>query len=225
MRTIRQKHREQLKSKLLHSAASLFLERGYHASRITDITDAAGVDSNAVARVFGDKESLLAELVAYVLAGQFEAAEKLVEGMTDDKLLLYAAETTLQLYMAESSEHIRELYSVAYSSPKSADVIFDAITRKLEEIFGEHLPHLTSKDFYELEIASGGIMRGYLTVPCDRYFTMERKVRRLLETTLRIYEVPTERINEAIRFVSQFDYPVIAQEVIGNMLGYLQSRT
>lgn len=225
MGTIRQEHREQIKSKLLHSAASLFLKRGYHASRITDITAAAGVDSNAVARVFGDKESLLAELVAYVLAGQFEAAEKLVKGMTDDKMLLYASETTLQLYMAESSEHIRELYSVAYSSPKSADVIFDAITRKLEEIFGEHLPQLTSKDFYELEIASGGIMRSYLTVPCDRYFTMERKVRRFLETTLRIYEVPTERINEAISFVSQFDYPVIAQEVIGNMLGYLQSKT
>ena len=83
---------------------------------------------------------------------------------------------------------------------------------------------METKDFYELEIASGGIMRGFMTVPCDMYFTMERKVKRFLETTFLIYRVPDEKIQEAVDFVSQFDYETIAQQTIDNMLVYLESK-
>ena len=67
---------EVIKNKLLHSAAKLFLERGYHNTKIIDITKEANVDANAVARVFGDKDGLMAELVGYVLEGQFESTSK-----------------------------------------------------------------------------------------------------------------------------------------------------
>lgn len=40
--------------------------------------------------------------MGFVLDGQFEFTEKLLEGKTDDKILFYATETTLQLYMAET---------------------------------------------------------------------------------------------------------------------------
>jgi len=46
-----------------------------------------------------------------VLEGQFKAIGELLSDKTDDKILLYAAETPLQLYMAESSEHMREMYT------------------------------------------------------------------------------------------------------------------
>jgi len=149
----------------------------------------------------------------------------MLKGITDDKILFYAAETTLQLYITENSEAIRELYAAAYSMPKTSEIIKRTITGKLEEIFKEHLPHLETKDFFELEIASGGIMRGFLTMPCDMYFTMERKVRRFLETTFLLYRVSDEKIQETIEFVEQFDYPEIAQNTIDSMLTYLEMRT
>lgn len=220
-----QKKSEQKKSKILHSAAKLFLTHGYQNTKIQDIAKDAGVGPNTVFFHFGDKDGLLAELVFFVLEGQFEATTAFLSGIKHDKILFYAAETTLQLYMAESSEHIRELYSTAYSSPKSSAIIYDTITEKLEHIFEEHLPHLDSKDFYELELASGGIMRSFLTVPCNRYFTMERKVKRFLETTFLVYEVPKERIGDIVTFVSQFDYPTLAQQTIDNMLKYLEQKT
>ena len=136
---------------------------------------------------------------------------------------MYAFETVLQLYMAESIEHIREMYTVSYSLPNSTQVVYKTITNKLEETFKEHLPQLETKDFFELEIASAGIMRGYLSNPCDMYFTMERKVRRFLETTFKIYEVPNEKIEEAIQFVSQFDFENIAKAVINSLFDYLSS--
>jgi hypothetical protein len=167
----------------------------------------------------------LAELVAYVLEGQFAATEQLVRGKTEDKILFYAAETVLQLYMAESHEHIREMYAVSYSLSETSSIIYETITQKLEHIFSEHLPELTTKDFYCLELASGGIMRSFMTVPCDMFFTMDMKVRAFLQTTFRVYLVPEEKIEEAIRFVSQFDFKSIAQDVIDHMLGYLESKT
>lgn len=219
------KRYEAVKSKVLHAAAKLFLEKGYANSTVKDISAEAGVNIGSLIHVFGNKETIMSELVSYVLECQFETTTKLLEGKTDDKILFYAAETILQLYMAESSEHIRELYSVAYSLPHSAEVVYRTITGKLEEIFKEHLPQLETKDFYEYEIASGGIMRGFMTVPCDMYFTMERKVKRFLETTFLVYRVSDEKIQETIDFVSQFDFETIAQNTIDNMFTYLESRT
>ena len=102
--------------------------------------------------------------------------------------------------------------------PATTDIIQQTITGKLENIFKEHLPHFETKDFYELEIASGGIMRGFMTVPCDMYFTMDRKITRFLETTFKLYDVPEEKIKEAIEFVSQFDFKAIAKETVEKML-------
>lgn len=215
------KRHELAKSKLLHSAAKLFLEKGYTSTTVQQITKAAGMDASAINRTFGDKEGLLAALVAYVLNGQFKMTETFLQGMEYDGILFYAAETTLQLYIAESSEHIRELYSAAYSLPKTTEIIQNTITEKLEKVFKEHLPHLATKDFYMLEIASGGIMRGFMTIPCNMWFTMEQKVQSFLETTFLVYRVPEEKIKEAVRFVSQFDYPTLAQKTIDSMLTYL----
>ncbi|MBQ8648770.1 MAG: TetR/AcrR family transcriptional regulator [Clostridia bacterium] len=216
---------ENLRKSVLHAAAKLFLTQGYSSTSVREISELSGISSNAIFYEMKNKEEILCELVKYVLEGQFEAAKKMVNGKTEDKILFYAAETTLQLYIAESSEHMRELYNSSYSMSNTSDVIQHTITGKLEHIFKEHLPDLETKDFYELEIASGGIMRGFMTIPCDMYFTMERKVRRFIETTFLVYRVPQSKIDEAIEFVSQFDYPALAQNTIDNMLAYLESRT
>ena len=214
--------RLEARKRALHTAARLFLEKGYDRASLREIAAVAGVNVNTMVHDFGCKENLLCELVTYVLAGQFTAAQELLAGITDDPILFYAAETTLQLYIVESAEHIRGLYNAAYSMSKTADIIRNTLTEKLERIFGAHLPHLTTKDFYRLEIASGGIMYSFMMRPCDAEFTMEEKVRAFLETSFKIYEVPEKKIQEAVAFVSRFDYPAIAQNTIGRMLAQLE---
>lgn len=215
-------HVEKIREKTLFAAAELFLEKGYTETTTRGIAQKAGVDVSSMNRAFGCKENILCELVTYVLNGQFETTAKFLNGVTDDPLLFYAAETTMQLYMAESSEEIRNLYLAAYSMPHSLDIIQQLITAKLEQLFKAHLPHLNTTDFYELEIASGGIMRGFIARPCDMYFTIDRKVRRFLETTFRIYQVPDAKIEEAIDFVQKFDFQDIAVKTISHMLQYLK---
>lgn len=217
--------KELTKSMILHSASKLFLERGYEETRIKDIALDAGISYNEVFRICTDKENILCELVGLVLERQFEVSKEILTGKTNDKILFYAFETVLQLNMAEAIEHIREMYLVSYSLQNSSRVIYNTITNKLEEVFKDHLPHLQTKDFYELEIASAGIMRGFLSVPCDIYFTMDRKVKRFLETTFKIYDIKEEKILEAINFVEQFDFRAIALNVIDSLYKYLDDRT
>ena len=211
------------KSMVLHAASKLFLKQGYVNTRIIDIANEANVSYNEVFRICVDKDTILSELVGLVVECQFKETHEILKDVTNDKILIYAFETVLQLYMAETIEHIREMYSVSYSLPRSSYAIYEVITDKLEETFKEHLPHYQTKDFFELEIASAGIMRGYLSIPCDMYFTMERKVRRFLETTFKIYEVPKDKIESSIEFVSKFDFESIAKDVINSLFDYLSN--
>lgn len=219
---IRGENYESNKQQILYAAAISFLELGYTATTIKKIAADAKTNTGTLQNIFKTKDDILSDIVSYVLEGQFDTTAKFLEGITDDKILFYAAETTLQLYMAESSENIRNLYATAYSLPKTTGIIQNTITKKLEYIFKEQLPEMETKDFYLLEIASGGIMRNFMMVPCDMWFTMDQKVAAFLETTLRVYCVPEEKIEEAVKFVSQFDYEKIAKETINAMLTFLK---
>ncbi len=219
------KKHELHKERILYIAAKSFLEVGYGASTYRGIAAAAGTTYGSIQYLWPNKEDLLSELVKYVLDGQFDAAARFLDGKTDDKLLFYAVETTMQLYMAESSESVRSLYAAAYSMPKSAAVIQSAITEKLEDIFESYLPSLNPRDFYMLEIASGGIVRSFMTVPCNTWFTMDMKVKAFLEATLRVYQIPQQKIDEVVAFVQQFDFVELAKQTIDSLYRYLEKRS
>ena len=207
--------------RILLKAANMFLSQGYTQTTLRELARESGVNIGSLMHLFENKENILCALVSVVLDGQFSAVQKLLSNMTDDKILFWAAETTLQLYMAESSEQIRDLYITAYSLPKTSDIIRRSIAQKMSEYFLPYNPGYQEKDFYEMEIATGGIIRGFMSVPCDMYFTMDAKVARYLETSFRVYKVPQEKTQEAIQFVSRFDFAQIAQNVIDSLLSML----
>lgn len=215
---------EAVRKHILQVAAKLFLTVGYEKSTLQRVAKEAEMNVGSVVYAYKTKESIVCDLVKYALEEQFSFAEALVRDKTDDKILLYAAETTLQLYMAESNENVRKLYNAAYSLPNSSEIIYHMIASKLGDIFRESLPHWQAKDFYEREIASAGIIRNYMSVPCDVYFTIDRKVKSFLEASLLLYRIPDRKIEEAIAFVSQFDFKSLAEQVIADMLATLEGK-
>lgn len=210
---------------ILQTATKLFLENGYEETRIRDIATESGVGYNEIFRMYGDKDNLLSQLIDMVIEHQFSFSKKHLKEITDDKLFIYAFETILQLYIAESHEHLREMYSMSYSLPVTSHKIYDNVSHKLKDVFGRYLPEYQTKEFYELEIATAGIMRGFIINPCNMYFTMDRKVERFLKTTFKIFEVPKEKTNEVIEFIEQFDFKILAQEVIDTLFEYIVNRT
>lgn len=211
------------RDKVLFAAASLFWEKGYEKTAIVDIAARAGVNRGSVLFAIKSKENLLRTLVSYVLESTFSSSASLV-GETGDPVLSYAVESALQLYMAESREEVREMAAVAYTLPTTSELIYRKAAKRLSELFKPYNPDWEERDFYEREMASGSIMRGYMARPCDLYFTMERKMRVFLETTLAIYHVPEEKAGEAIQFLSGFDFEDIAERAMAEMIDVLKTK-
>lgn len=219
-----EKEKTALRAKVFHAAAKLFLEQGYSHTTTRGLAACAGVNVSAMNRQFGSKENILCELVQFVMNEQFRTALKIVTKETDDTVFFYAVETALQLYMAESNEEARELYLTAYSLPHSSELIHTAVSEMLlPKVFSAYLPESSREDFYRLEIASGGVIRGYIGIPCSPEFTIEQKVERFLDAALRIYHVPEDKIRQAIGFVKRLDLKTIAQETIASMLKSLEN--
>ncbi len=222
MANVKKEQKQRSKQQVLNAAARNFLKNGYTNTTVKDICRDAGISSGSFVNHFKTKEDVLYDLVGFVLGQQFSVSNKLLEGKAEDKLLFYAVETSLQLHIVEMSEALRDVYSAAYSLPKTSDLIQQTITSKWEYIFGEHLPDLETKDFYKLEIATGGIMRGFMTVPCTMWFTIEEKVESFLECSFRMYKVPDEKIREAKAFVKQFNFKAIAKQTIDSLMQFLE---
>ena len=58
------------------------------------------------------------------------------------------------------------------------------------------------------------IMRGYMTVPCDLYFTMDAKITRFLDCALKLYDVPPEKRRAVTAAVLQMDLHAMAAGII-----------
>ena len=198
--------------KVLRAAVALFLEKGYTRTTTGEIAKAAGIGQSSFFHVFPSKEALLLELVKRMFGGQFDLAGQY--SGTEDHVFLYAVETSLQLHIAELTEPLRELYVVGYSLPTTSAYIYHSTAKRLQTIFGAYLPDAQPKDFYEMEIASASIMRGFMSVPCDLYFTPEAKITRFLECSLKLYDVPKEKRAAITAAVLQMDLHTMASGII-----------
>ncbi|MEE0111292.1 MAG: TetR/AcrR family transcriptional regulator [Oscillospiraceae bacterium] len=110
-------HSENPRNKILATAANMFLNQGYAATTLRELARESGVNIGSLMHLFKNKENILCALVPVVLGGQFRAAEDLLKDVTDDPILFWAAETTLQLYIT------------TYSLPKTADLIRRSIAK------------------------------------------------------------------------------------------------
>ena len=198
--------------KVLRAAVALFLEKGYTKTTTGEIARAAGIGQSSFFHVFPSKEALLLELVQRMFAGQFDLAGQ--HSGAEDPVFLYAVETALQLHIAELTEPLRELYVVGYTLPSTSAFIYRSTAARLQKIFGPYVPGAQPKDFYEMEIASGSIMRGFMSVPCDVYFTMEAKISRFLDCALKLYDVPKEKRAAITAAVLQIDLHTMALDII-----------
>ncbi len=203
------------RNKILRSAVKLFLENGYEKTTTANIAQAAGMAPSSFFAAFENKEALLYTLTESMFESQFDNTAKLI-GENMDPLLVYAVETSLQMYITELSEPLRELYVMAYSLVTTSEYIYQNTAKKTETLFAEYMPGAEKKDFYEMDIASAGVMRGFMAKHCDLYFTIDQKLRRFLGCSLTLYHVPQEKQEAIIRAVLEMDLKPHAERIIAD---------
>ncbi len=205
---------KELYRKILTAATALFIQKGFEKTTLMDIAKLSGVSKRVIIYEMNSKEEILVNLVTKFLDGVTQASDSVSKKLTDDKVLIFIANEILQIYMAEMNEVMRNLYLSAYSMPKTSEEVLRRRAEMLLKEFGDMFPSFELKDFYELEIASMGIMRAYMSVPCDMYFTLESKTDRLLSTMLKIYDLDKGKIQEVKDFMKKIDFEALAKKTV-----------
>ncbi len=211
--------------KILTAATAMFIQKGYEKTTLVDIANLSGVSKRVIIYEMNSKEEILGHLVTKFLDGVTEVSGAASKKLTDDRLLIFISNEVLQLYMAEMNEDMRDLYLAAYSMPKTSEEVLKRRTNMMYEAFSKALPNYEMKDFYETEIASMGIMRAYMTVPCDMYFTIRAKSKRLVEMLMRIYKLEDKIITEAIDFLEKIDFEAVAKKAVQSVFNELNIKT
>ena len=170
------------RNKMLLAAIQLFLDQGYEKTTTAQIARAAGMSPTSFFAAFENKEALLLTLTQIMFENQFAKARAFAKDM--EPLMVYCLETSLQIYITELSEPLREIYVMAYTLPSTTEYILKSTAVQIKAIFSPFMPDAEDKDFYEMDIASGSIMRGFMARKCDMYFTVRKKIERFLASLI-----------------------------------------
>ena len=211
------------KRKILTVCVRLFLEQGYKNTTVSQIVDEAGVARGSYLNLFPTKDRILLELTETMFGGQFGVARSIADSKLPP-VYAYAVETAIQMTLTELNENLREIYIEAYTQKEASEFIFRETAKELYQILGPYQPELTARDFYDMEIGSASIMRGYMAHPCDEELTLEKKLRLFLTMSLRAYNVPKEETEQAIRFVEGLDIRTISEQVMQALFRALAMR-
>ena len=198
------------RNKMLLAAIQLFLDQGYEKTTTAQIARAAGMSPTSFFAAFENKEALLLTLTQIMFENQF--------AKDMEPLMVYCLETSLQIYITELSEPLREIYVMAYTLPSTTEYILKSTAVQIKAIFSPFMPDAEDKDFYEMDIASGSIMRGFMARKCDMYFTVRKKIERFLECCLKLYDVPKEKRASLIEAVLAFDLHSVAKRLIDEII-------
>ena len=213
----------QTEKRILQACVRLFLENGYRHTTMLQIFKEAQVSSGSFQNLFRSKDGVLLELVNFMFENQFGMARS-VAGAELPPVYVYAAETALQITLTELNENLREIYLEAYTQEHLLDYIQRATAKELHRIFGPYQPGLTEQDYYELELGTAGLMRGYMANPCTADFPLERKLEKFLTLALRGYKVPEDEVRQVLAFLAGLDIRGIAQKVMEELFRQLAMR-
>ena len=216
--------REQIKDpkrRILMVCVQMFIEKGFKATTMMDIIRESDVSSGTFQNIFKTKDGVLFELIDFMFTNQFAMARGLSE-TESNPVCIYAVETAIQLAIAELNENIREIYIEAYTQPKLAEYIYQRTSTELGKIFGQYNPEWSESDFYECEIGTAGMMRAFMTRPCDKYFTLKRKAEKFLKMSLNVYNVPENEQNTVIEKINSMDMTQTAKSVLNKLFAALE---
>lgn len=219
------KSSEDTRKKILSVCVQLFIEKGYKETIMAEIVKNAGVSNSTFQNIFHSKDGVLMDLTEFMFENQFDVARKMLAKYASlGSAYLYAVETAIQLTLVELNENLREIYVEAYTFPKTMEYIYEKTSTVNYQLFHQYLPDHSESDFYEMEIGTGGIMRSYMAKPCNKYFTLEKKLDKFLEMTLAVYHVPEEDITAIRAFIAELDIKNIANTVMQELFKTLSMK-
>ena len=210
------------KKRILSVCVQMFIEKGYKQTTMLDILKESDVSAGTFQNIFHHtKDGVLLELIEFMFNNQFSMARNFLSESTSIEIL-YAIETAIQLTIVELNENLREIYLEAYTQPKLIEYINQKTSSELAKIFSKYNLNWTESDFYEVEIATSGIMRSFMAKKCDKYFTLNKKINLFLKIAFDVYHVSEAKQIEAIEYISKIDMIETSNKIMKKLFSMLE---
>ncbi len=209
------------KKRILSVCVQMFIEKGYKQITMLDILKESDVSAGTFQNIFHTKDGVLLELIEFMFNNQFSMARNFLSESTSIEIL-YAIETAIQLTLVELNENLREIYLEAYTQPKLIEYINQKTSSELAKIFSKYNLNWTESDFYEVEIATSGIMRSFMAKKCDKYFTLSKKINLFLKIAFDVYHVSEAKQIEAIEYISKIDMIETSNKIMKKLFSMLE---
>ena len=207
---------------ILKSAIRLFLENGYSQTTLKMISADCNLRQGTIAYHFHTKEDMLYYLIQALTefhGGIIDSAHT----ETDDVLMSYATEIAIQIALCETDRKAWDLYYSAYSQFRTFDFIKNWASREHYRLLSERLPDWTETDFKEKEHIASGIELAAFFAPCDRHFTLEKKITLVLDSMMLLYNVTEDERKQTIEKILKLDCVKLGQEMFEKFIKRLDN--
>ena len=198
--------------RILQSAIRLFLENGYSKTTIKTISEDCGLRQGTIAYHFHTKEDMLYYLIQDLTEFHGGIIDNSLDN-TKDALYSYAAEIAIQIALCETNRKAWDLYYSAYSQFRTFELIKNWAAKEHSILFGDRLPDWKESDFLEKEHIASGIELAVFYAPCDRYFTLERKIALTLDSMMLLYNIEEAERKQTIEKILKLDCVKIGKEM------------
>ena len=198
--------------KIIEAASRLFLKQGFSVSTLRQIAQESGFGLGTVTYHYRTKEDMLRILVEELMDYHLDILENTVE-RKEDRLFGYAVEVAIQMALCENDKKAWDLYHAAYTHPPTYNYIKDWAARKNYQLLSDKTPDLHEADYRNIENITSGIELAAFSAPCDRYFTLEDKIRLSLDTMMKAYDISENDRKQTIEKVLALDYEKIATDM------------
>ena len=195
----RDRHKTELKNRVVQAAGKLFMQQGYSKTTIKQIIKEAHITTGSLYHFFKNKEDILMNMSKDVFAKAADMSDGTIRD-DSDACLRFSLEIARQLSWMLNYEKIAELYLAAYTSWRISNEIVRLGSLRNKKLFREYNPGFTEEDYHSRTLAVKGILHGFADelVHARRTVDQER-LYGLVEMMLLIFNVPAGQIRKTIR--------------------------
>jgi AcrR family transcriptional regulator len=195
----RDRHKIELKNRVLKVAGKLFVQQGYSKTTIKQIIKEAHITTGSLYHFFKNKEDILMHISRDVFAVAAGMSDGFIRN-DDDPGLRFSLEIAMQLYCMLHYEKIAEIYHAAYNSWHISELIVRLGSIRNEELFKGYNPDFTKDDYHARTLAIKGIFHSFADelVNAGRNVDDER-IYVIVEMMLLIFNVSPDQVKKIIK--------------------------
>ena len=211
------------KYEILLCATKSFLERGYTDTYVTVVAKDLGISTGNLTFHYPTKEHILAEMLKELCAFQAQADAK--EADKKYSLLIeYLFELAMFASVCEENANIKDLVIASYTQPLPLAVIRANDTERSKRTFAEFCKEWSETEYIQAENVASGIECAMFMTENAQKLTLEQRVTSSLDAIMKVYEVPKDIRQSALKEVMAMDYRSRGNHVFEEFYSFVEEK-